>query len=321
MIRKLLSLIARQRWLRKMAMSTPILRDMAWSFVAGESQEEGFDAVRTLNARGIAGTMNFIGTHVRDPQEAVRAADTAIKCLVRIQATGLNTHLSLKLTQIGLDIDQGLCRRELGRVLATASACGNFVRIDMEESAYTEETLRIFEEVHAQYPDSVGIVLQSYLKRNPADLERVMALGAGVRIVKGGYWESSVVAFRKKAEVDAAFLRDVENLILRGKSPAIATHDPVVMERAIALAETAGIDKTAFEFQVLYGVGEDLVESLLQRGLKVRSYVPYGTHWYEYVLGCVRRDPGRVFRSIRPGSASRMEEHRPVSAGTSERLP
>jgi proline dehydrogenase len=299
MIREVLSSFARQSWLRKAAMSTPIVRNMAWRLVAGESQEEGLAVVRALNAKGIKGTMNFIGTHVRNEREATRAADTAVECLQRIRETALDTHLSLKLTQIGLDIDPELCRRELARVLASAHACGNFVRIDMEESAYTEETLRIFEEAHALYPDSVGIVLQSYLRRNQADLERVIALGASVRLVKGGYWESNDAAFRKKDDIDRAYLRDLESLLLRGRNPALATHDPVAIERAIVVAAAAGLAKESFEFQMLFGVREDLAESLFHRGFRVRDYVPYGTHWYEYVLGCIRRDPRRIFRSLR----------------------
>jgi proline dehydrogenase len=300
MIRDLLSSLSRQTWIRKVAMSTPFLRDMAWRFVAGESQDEGLGVVRTLNEKGIRGSLNFIGTHVRAEQEAIRAADTAIANLARIHERNLQCHLSLKLTQIGLDLDQGLCRHQLDRVLASARALGNFVRIDMEESAYTEATLRLFEEAHEAHPDSVGIVLQSYLRRNPADLERMIARGAGIRLVKGGYWESSQVAYRSKAEVDAAFLRDLQNLILHGKGPAVATHDPDAIERAITVAEAAGLGKEAMEFQMLYGVREDLLQALVLRGFRVRSYVPYGDHWYEYVLGCLRRDPGRAFRTRRP---------------------
>jgi len=285
-------------------MSTPILRDMAWRFVAGESLEEGLEAVRALNAKGILGTMNYIGTHVRREAEALHATDAAIACLGRVQEAGLATHLSLKLTQIGMDIDLGLCRRNLAKVLDCAHGLGNFVRIDMEESAYTEDTLQLFQEAHAEHPDTVGIVLQSYLHRNTVDLDRMIAMGASVRLVKGGYWESGDVAYRKKAEIDQAFLRDVENLVLRGKSPAFATHDPLAIERAIEVAAKAGLGKDAMEFQMLFGVGQDLADDLLHRGFRVRSYVPYGTHWYEYVLGCIRRDPGRVLRSDRPRETS-----------------
>jgi len=300
MIRQMLSSFSRQSWLRKLAMSTPILRDMAWRFVAGESQQEGLEVVRALNAKGIKATMNFIGTHVRNELDAVRATDAALECLQGIQAGGLDTHLSLKLTQIGLDIDEQICRRELDRVLRRAQALGNFARIDMEESAYTEAILRIFQDVRAQYPDSVGIVLQSYLRRNQADLERMVALGARIRLVKGGYWESEQVAYRKQAEIDQAFLRDMEFLVRHGDRPALATHDPAAIAWGIQVAESAGIDKDAMEFQMLFGVREDLALDLVHRGFKVRSYVPYGSHWYEYVLGCIRRDPGKVLRALRP---------------------
>lgn len=297
MIRRLLASLSRQSWVRKLAMSTPVLRGLAWSFVAGESLQEGLDAVSALNAKGIRATMNFIGTHVRSEPEAVRAADAAIECLQRIRASGLEAHLSLKLTQIGLDIDEQVCRRELGRVLACVRACGNFARIDMEESAYTEATLRIFEAVRAEHPESVGIVLQSYLRRNRADLERMSGLGARIRLVKGGYWEGEQVAYRKQEEIDQAFLRDIQYLILHGQQPALATHDPAAIDWAIQVAREAGLPKEAMEFQMLFGVRQDLADDLVRRGFRVRSYVPYGTHWYEYVLGCIRRDPAKVLRS------------------------
>ncbi|MDR3669574.1 MAG: proline dehydrogenase family protein [Holophaga sp.] len=300
MIRNLLATLSRHPWVRKTAMSTPVLRDVAWRLVAGESQEDGLAVVRTLNAKGIKGTMNFIGTHVRSEPEAVRAADTAIEGLRRVQAEGLDSHLSLKLTQIGLDVDPAFCRLQLDRVLAAAQHLGSFVRIDMEESAYTGETLRIFEEARAGRPDSVGIVLQSYLRRNQADLERMVALGARIRLVKGGYWESAPVALRNKEELDRAFLRDLEFLILHGHRPALATHDPAAVARAVQVLAAAGLPKDAMEFQMLYGVRQDLAEALVRDGYTVRSYVPYGAHWYEYVLGCIRRDPGRLVRTVGP---------------------
>jgi proline dehydrogenase len=261
--------------------------------------------------------MNFIGTHVRSKQEALKAVDAVIQCLQRIHENGLDTHLSLKLTQIGLDIDATFCRQQLERVLAAANAFENFVRIDMEETPYTEETLRIFEEAHAKYPKAVGIVLQTYLRRNAADLERMIAIGARIRLVKGGYWESSELVYRKKPDIDAAFLRDLESLLRRGTQPALATHDSAAINKAIEVAEEAGLGKDDFEFQMLFGVRPDLAELLVRRGYRVRSYVPYGTHWYEYVLGCIRRDPGRILRSFRSrataptSSRDRVSEHIP----------
>jgi len=304
MLRQLLAAFSRQSWLRKLAMSTPVLRGMAWRFVAGESLEEGLEVVRALNAKGIRATMNFIGTHVRSEPDAVQAADAAIECLQRIRASGLDAHLSLKLTQIGLDIDEQVCRRELARVLGCVRACGNFARIDMEESAYTEATLRIFEAARAEHPESVGIVLQSYLRRNQADLERMAGLGARIRLVKGGYWEAEQAAYRRQAEIDRAFLRDLEYLLLHGRHPALATHDPAAIARAIQVAHAAGLPKEAMEFQMLFGVRQDLADDLVRQGFRVRSYVPYGTGWYEYVLGCIRRDPGKVLGSRRARAKS-----------------
>ncbi len=291
MIRKILSAVSRQGWIRKLAMSTPILRDMAWHFVAGEKLENGLDAVRGLNAKGIKGTLNLIGTHVKNRDEVPRNTDQIIACLESIRSGGLDSHLSLKLTKIGLDVDEALCRQELRRVMEAASAQGVYVRIDMEESAYVEATLRLFEEALDEFPGQVGIVLQSYLHRNRADLDRMVALGAGIRLVKGGYWESPEVVVRGKEAMDAAFLRDLETALAHGGSLALATHDPAAIARAMEVVAKHKLPQSALEIQLLYGVRQDLAEDLASKGWPVRCYVPYGAQWYEYVLGCVRRDP------------------------------
>ncbi|BDU75909.1 proline dehydrogenase family protein [Mesoterricola sediminis] len=272
-------------------MSTPFLRDLAWRFVAGENLEAGLAAVRTLNAQGIAGTLNVIGTHVRDRAEAEAAAGRVIACVQAIRAEGLDAHLSLKLTQIGLDVDLDLARQQLARILDAAREAQVFVRVDMEESAYVDATLDLVEAALASHPGGVGVVLQSYLKRNPADLERMLGAGAGIRLVKGGYWESPEVALRSRPEVDRAFLADLETILVRGGALALASHDPAAIERAIEVAARAGRDPRSFEFQLLYGVKPELARSLVARGFRVRAYVPFGTHWYEYVLGCIRQDP------------------------------
>jgi proline dehydrogenase len=308
MMRQLLSSVARQSWVRKTAMSTPGVRDMAWRFVAGESLDAGLDAIRALNARGIQGTLNFVGTHVRTEAEAIAGGDAAVESLRRIREAKLGSHVSVKLTRIGLDIDEDLCRAQLRRILDGAQRDGNFVRIDMEEAAYAERTLRLYEEMRRVYGDAVGIVLQSYLRRNAADLERLVGDGALIRIVKGGYWEASEIVLRKKAEIDAAFLRDVELLLRRGRHPALATHDPAVIDRARRVAREVGLEQRAFEFQMLYGVREDLQDELVRDGYLVRSYVPYGDRWYEYALGCIRRLPGGALRRL----AQRFRPERPA---------
>jgi proline dehydrogenase len=236
---------------------------------------------------------------VKDEAEAVAAADAVIDALLRIQKEGLDSNLSVKLTQIGLDIDESLCRTQLKRILEAARRVGNFVRIDMEESKYTESTLQIFEEMRDAFgADTVGIVLQSYLRNREGDLERMIAGGSRIRLVKGGYWESAEVAYRRKADIENAFRRDLEVLVSRGRNPAIATHDPKFLSKSLELAARAGIDPAAFELQFLYGVRPDLQESLVHDGFTVRCYIPYGGNWYAYVVGCLRRIPGEILRRM-----------------------
>lgn len=299
MMRQLIANVAGQSWLRKAVMSTPGIRDLAWRFVAGEDLEAGVMVLRALNARGISGTLNFIGTHVKNKAEAVSAADAAIEALRRVHAEGLDGNLSVKLTQLGLDIDDAFCRAQLKRVLECAVQVGNFVRIDMEESRYVEPTLQIFEEMFDSYgDDTVGIVLQSYLRQRPKDLERMLARGSRIRLVKGGYWEASEIVYRKKTDIDNAFGRDLEVLLPRGRYPAIATHDARFLARTRHIAAAAGIEPGAFEFQLLYGVRPDLQNDLVRDGYNVRCYVPYGGNWYAYLLGCLRRIPGGIYRRL-----------------------
>jgi proline dehydrogenase len=297
-MKELLSSLARRPAVRKTAMSTPGLRNIAWRFVAGESLEAGIDVVRALEARGILATLNYVGTHVHEPAGVVAGADEAIASLRRMREENLDANISVKPTHIGLDIDDATCRTQLLRILDCAQAVGGFVWIDMEESPYVERTIRLFEEMRAIYGDSVGIVLQSYLRSNRGDLERLAAAGARIRICKGGYWEPGPVAYHSKPDIDQAFRADVELLLRRGLRPAIASHDPLLMEDVRRIVADAGLDRSAFELQMLYGVRSDLRDELVREGYTVRCYVPYGSRWYEYVLGCIRRLPGTATRKM-----------------------
>lgn len=298
-LRRLSSLVVKQAWIRKAAVTLPFVRDVAWRFVAGEDLDAGLAALRALDARGIKGTLSHVGTHVRSEAEAVAAASAAVESLQRLERERLDSNLSLKLTQIGLDVDEGLCREQLRRVLDCAGRTRSFVRIDMEESPYVERTLRLFEEMREAYgADTVGIVLQSYLRGRRGDLERLLDGGSCVRIVKGGYWESPQVVHRRRADVSAAFQRDVRLLLTRGRRPAIATHDPLAIEQACRVAREVGLDRRAFEFQMLFGVARHRQESLVREGYAVRCYVPWGKGWYEYFLGCARRLPGGALRRL-----------------------
>ena len=314
MLRQMASLAVRQPWVKKVAVTLPGIRDVAWRFVAGEGLEDAVRAVRELESRGVHATLNYVGTHVRAEREAVAAADAAIECLRRLSGERFVANVTEKPTHLGLDVSEELCRELLDRVVAEARRSGGFVRVDMEESPYVERTLRIFEDVReAHGTDAVGIVLQSYLRDRGGDLDRVLAAGSRVRLVKGGYWEAANVVYRKRADIDGAFLRDIERLLVRGQKPAIATHDANAIAVALRVAAAAKIEPGAFEFQMLYGVREDLQASLVKDGYPVRAYVPYGSRWYEYVLGCVRRLPGGALRRM----AERVRVRRSIARATS----
>ncbi|MBI4566654.1 MAG: proline dehydrogenase family protein [Planctomycetes bacterium] len=294
---KLYGFLIRQPRLRRVAATMPAVRRLARRFLAGEELESGLAALRALRARGIRGTLNHVGAHVLREDEVVAAGDAAVEALHHIQREGLEAHLSVKLTQIGLDIDEELCRALLWRVLGCARRLGNFVRIDMEESAYTERTLKLFEEAHGFFGgDTVGIAVQSYLRSRQDDLKRLLDAGARVRLVKGGYREVEAVAWHRKVEIDRAFRGDMERLFACGRLPALATHDPRFIEEACHLA--AGRDRSDFEFQMLYGVRPDLQERLAREGYRVRCYVPWGRRWLPYVLGCARRLLGGTLRRL-----------------------
>ncbi|MEZ4599763.1 MAG: proline dehydrogenase family protein [Syntrophotaleaceae bacterium] len=299
MIRSILSTVAGQPWLRKAIVSTPGIRDIAWQFVAGEDLDAGVAAVKQLNANAMKGTLNFIGTHIREKAEAISAAEANIAALERMGQEGLDCNLSVKLTQIGLDIDESMCRHLLRRILDSAEKLGNFVCIDMEESPYVEKTLAIFEDMLQLYgPATVGIVLQSYLRQRRGDLRRLLDAGASIRLVKGGYWETSEIVYRRKSQVEQVFREDLELLLTRGWRPAIATHDAGFLFYSQKLSAEAGIAPDSFELQLLYGVRTDLQKRLIQEGFNVRCYVPYGGNWYAYTLGCIRRIPEGILRRI-----------------------
>ena len=300
MIRKIYGSIVGRPAFRKAVMSTPVIRDLAWRFVAGESLDAGIAAVRALNGRGIQGTLNFVGTHVHSLPDAIAAADAAIAALRRIGDERVGSHLSLKLTQIGLDIDDELCRAQLRRVLDAARETGIFVRIDMEEYPYVEQTLRMFEEARAEYgADIVGIVIQSYLRDRGGDLSRVIAGGSRVRLVKGGYWEPPAVVYKTAEDIDRCFDRDIATLLANKCHAAIATHDNRCIARTKELATQAGRDRQTFEFQMLYGVRPDLQDQLVRENYTVRCYVPFGGQWHSHFLGCVRRLPGGALGRLR----------------------
>ena len=272
-----------------------LAKHFANRFVAGETLSEALDAVRALNARGITASLDLLGESVTNEREARSARDEYLNILARIHEAKLDANVSVKLTAMGLDIDHELCVAVMQDILARAQQYETFVRIDMEASQYTEITLQLFEErFYPVYKANVGVVLQSYLYRTFADVEHMNQLRARVRICKGAYKEPPSVAYPEKKDVDANYVKCMRELMLKGNYPAIATHDPAMVNEAKRWAREQKIDKDRFEFQMLYGVRRDLQDALVREGYKVRVYVPFGTQWYPYLMRRLAERPANV---------------------------
>jgi proline dehydrogenase len=272
-----------------------LARRFASRFVAGETVEAAVAALTELNATGISATLDLLGEAVASAAEARAARNVYLQTLDRIRQVGADGNVSVKLTQMGLDIDEALCRENLRAIIAQATSYASFVRIDMEQSDYTEKTLRLFTRtLHPEFGNAVGVVLQSYLRRTEQDVEDMIALGARVRLCKGAYKEPATVAFPDKRDVDANYVRCMERLLERGNYPGIATHDGKIIAHAKAVARRKGIPPARFEFQMLYGVRRDLQRALRREGYNVRVYVPFGEHWYPYLMRRLAERPANV---------------------------
>ena len=269
-------------------------RGFARRFIAGESVQEAIEVVRGLPDRGLLLTLDYLGESVKTTEEADVATREYRRIIDAIVASGIERNLSLKLTQLGLDVDRATCVDNLRRVLDPATEHKFFVRIDMENSPYTDITLRVFETLWGQGYRNIGIVLQSYLMRSHDDWKRVNALGARIRLVKGAYKELKSVAYQKKSEVDDAFVRLMQELLDHGTYPAIATHDPDMIEATKRYAASKGYAKDRFEFQMLYGIRRDLQTSLVGEGYRMRVYVPFGQQWFQYFMRRLGERPANV---------------------------
>jgi len=263
-------------------------------FIAGESVEEAIDAARTLGAKGFGVSLDYLGESVATLELADAATRDYLTIIDRVVASGVERNLSLKLTQLGLDIDQATALDNLRRILEPAGRHGFFVRIDMENSPYTDATLDVIDTLWGLGYHHVGTVIQSCLTRSPGDIDRLNALGARVRLVKGAYRESKTVAYRTLAEVNAAFLELARRLLDHNPYPAIATHDPVMIDAVKAYARAQGIGPDRFEFQMLYGIRRDLQAALLAEGYRVRVYVPFGKQWFPYFMRRLGERPANV---------------------------
>ena len=294
-------LIAKSKTLKKMAsrygMRSPT--SFARRFIAGETIGEAIDAARAVEGRGMHITLDLLGESVTNLDEADAATRDYLAMIDAIVQSGIERNLSLKLTQLGLDVDKASAVDNLRKILERAEPAGFFVRIDMESSAYTDVTLEIFETLWHQNARNIGIVLQSALMRSEADLARVNALGARIRLVKGAYKEPKQVAHQNKRDVDAAYARMMKTLITDGHHAAIATHDPEMIDVARRWAADHGVAADRFEFQMLYGVRRDLQAALVKAGYQVRVYIPFGREWFPYFMRRLGERPANVMFVIR----------------------
>ena len=272
-----------------------LAKRFASRFVAGETVDEAVAALRDLNAAGVTASLDLLGESVTTADEAHAARDVYLQTLDRIRAARAQANVSVKLTQMGLDSDEALRIANVRTIVGRAKGHGSFVRIDMEQSSYTEKTLDLFTRVfYPEFGNPVGVVLQSYLRRTAQDVEAMIALGARVRLCKGAYQEPATVAFPAKRDVDANYVACMERLLARGNYPGIATHDERIIAHAKEYARRQGIRAERFEFQMLYGVRRDLQLGLRRDGWNVRVYVPFGTHWYPYLMRRLAERPANI---------------------------
>lgn len=295
MLRRTLLYLSNQPQISGFVSHNGLARRFASRFVAGERLDQALAAVRRLNAAGITASLDLLGESVSNETEARAAGAEYVTMLDRIASEKLDANVSVKLTAMGLDISEELCVLILQNILERAQAHSSFVRLDMESSAYTEQTLRLFENrLYPGFREHVGIVLQSYFYRTQTDVEHANALKCRVRLCKGAYKEPATVAYPEKRDVDANFVRCMHLLMLHGNYPGIATHDENIIREAIRFAREREIGPERFEFQMLYGVRRDLQEQLVRDGWRMRVYVPFGTQWYPYLMRRLAERPANL---------------------------
>ncbi len=263
-------------------------------FVAGETFDEAAEVLARLNERGLYANTTLLGEDVLSEDEAKRVVAEYEQILDGIAARSLRVNVALKLTHLGLLLDEELAYAHVSRLVDHAAALGNFIRLDMEHSGLVDQTLGIYRRLRAEGRDAVGTVLQSYLYRTPADLAELLPLQPNLRLVKGAYLEPPEVAYPRKADVDSAFMRLVESCFAGGGYTAIATHDERLIEQSIALAARMGVGLDRFEFQMLYGVRSALQLALVARGFKVLVATPFGPQWYPYLMRRLAERPANV---------------------------
>ena len=284
------------------AVPKPVVQRLSSRYIAGPSLDDAIRVVRKLNAKGKLATIDVLGEDVTAPDEARAIAGQYHDVLARIDEEQLDSNVSVKLTGLGLELDYELCRENLESVVGDAAARGNFVRIDMEDSSTTDRTLQLYRELHANGAANLGVVLQAYLRRTVSDLPGL----DNVRLCKGIYVEPAEIAFREFEAVRANFVRSLDALVEQGSYVGIATHDEHLIREGLRVVRSAGLDRDQYEFQMLLGVRPERADELVADGHRVRVYVPYGSHWYEYSVRRLQENPkmagyiaGDIFARLR----------------------
>lgn len=311
MLRSFLIYLSKAQWAQNIVTGWSFAWKAASRFVAGEKTEDAVRVVRDLNAKGVNATLDHLGEHTSTADEAAQATQDILAILDEIETAGVRANVSIKLTQIGMGLDESVCRENLQRILQRAREHGNFIRIDIEDTPYTDTTLAIYQSMLERGFTNrhFGMAVQSYLYRAEADTKALLANKTTIRLVKGAYKEPPEKAFPKKADVDAnydlltrllidASLADLSKLSEDGRVPpipVIATHDEKRIEFTVSYANKVGLPKDGLEFQMLYGIRRDLQEKLAKDGYPVRVYVPFGTHWYPYFMRRLAERPANIW--------------------------
>lgn len=267
---------------------------MAFRFVAGEEINKAIEVAKEFNKDSITVTFDHLGENVSSKEQAIEAANEYLMILDEINKDNCIANVSLKLTQMGMDIGHSFCLDNVERIVKKAKELNNFVRIDMESSNYTDLTMDIFKNLHSKY-DNVGIVIQAYLYRSSKDIDDILKIKGRIRLCKGAYMEPSTIAFKKKKDTDANFIELMRKLLMDSEYHAIATHDEKMIQATIDFVKKKGIPKNKFEFQMLYGIRRDKQLHLAQEGYNVRIYVPYGKEWYPYFMRRLGERPANLF--------------------------
>ncbi len=294
--RSALIYLSRQEGLKDFATRFSLFKKLTTRFIAGENIAEAVAAIKDVNARGCTATFDHLNESVGSPVETEAEVREYLDVLAQIDESGIDSNISIKLTQFGLEIDPDLAYRNARRVVTDAVRRRNFVRVDMEGSNVTQSTIDVFKRMRDEFGlNDVGVALQSYLYRTMDDARALLKIPARIRICKGAYNEPPEVAYPDKKDVDSNYARVMQLLLSSGVYHGIATHDPKMIDATVDFAQREGIGKDAFEFQMLYGIRRDLQEQLARDGYRIRVYVPYGKHWYPYFMRRLAERPANIW--------------------------